>query len=198
LTTKVMSLKQAVAGPDPAILISADGWGDKSIPLPISGDKGRIDIEARLPDNKPTTLTLDPAVQFGSLQTVFDGKRTLLIATSNGAPQQLDELLGWLGGGSGRWSGLDGRAIISVPGQAPVTVPNEPPRSRPRSPTPAAERTCTPGRGGWPAAWSPRRRSEPWPFCSARAGRRSRISFCGWQPVAEVVCETGGDLTPSS
>jgi hypothetical protein len=49
-----------------------------------------------------------------------------LIATSNGAPQQLDELLGWLGGGSGRWSGLDGRAIISVPGQAPVTVPNEP------------------------------------------------------------------------
>ena len=126
LTTKVMSVKQALASPDPAILISADGWTDKSVPLPISADKGRIDIEARLPDNKPTTLTLDPAVQFGSLQTVFDGKRTLLIATSNGAPQQLDELLRWLGGGAGRWSGLDGKAIISVPGQAPVTVPNEP------------------------------------------------------------------------
>ncbi len=94
--------------------------------MPINSDKGRIDIEARLPDNKPTTLTLDPAIQFGSLQSVFDGKRTLLIATSNGAPQQLDELLGWLGGGNGRWPGLDGRAIISVPGQAPVTVPNEP------------------------------------------------------------------------
>jgi len=126
LTTKVMSVKQALAGTDPAILIAADGWTDKSVTLPVSSDNGRIDIEARLPDNKPTTLTLDPAVQFGSLQTVFDGKRTLLIATSNGAPQQLDELLGWLGGGSGRWSGLDGRAIIAVPGQAPVTVPNEP------------------------------------------------------------------------
>lgn len=126
LTTKVMSIKQALAGPDPAILIAADGWTDKSVPLPISSEKGSIDIEALQPDNKPTTLTLDPAVQFGSLQTVFDGKRTLLIATSNGAPQQLDELLGWLGGGSGRWSGLDGRAIISVPGQPPVTVPNEP------------------------------------------------------------------------
>jgi len=56
---------------------------------------------------------------------VFDGKRTLLIATSNGAPRQLDELLGWLGGGPGRWSGLNGRAVISVPGQLPVTVPNE-------------------------------------------------------------------------
>jgi hypothetical protein len=124
--TKVTSIKQAAASPDPAILISADGWGEKSIPLPISSDKGRVDIEALQPDNKPTTLTLDPAMQFGSLQTVFDGKRTLLIATSNAAPQQLDELLGWLGGGPGRWSGLDGRAIISVPGQLPVTVANEP------------------------------------------------------------------------
>lgn len=126
LTTKVTSLKQAIAGSDSAILVSADGWGDKSIPLPINSDEGRIDIEALQPDNKPTTLTLDPAVKFGSLQTVFDGKRTLLIATSNGAPEQLDGLLGWLGGGNGRWSGLDGRAIISVSGQAPVTVANEP------------------------------------------------------------------------
>ena len=148
LTTKVMSVKQALAGTDPAILIAADGWTDKSVTLPVSSDNGRIDIEARLPDNKPTTLTLDPAVQFGSLQTVFDGKRTLLISTSNGAPQQLDELLGWLGGGSGRWSGVDGRAIIAVPGQAPVTVPTNPPRSRPRSPTPPAEQASTPGPAG--------------------------------------------------
>lgn len=126
LITTVMGLKEAIASPDPAILVSAEGWGDKTIPLPISSDKGRIDIEARGPDDKPVTLTLDPALQYGSLQTVFDGKRTLLIATSTGLPAQLDELLGWLSGGSGRWSGLDGRAIISVPGQAPVIVPNEP------------------------------------------------------------------------
>lgn len=126
LMTTVTSLKQAIAGTDPAILISADGWSDKSISLPVTTDKGRIDIEARDTDNKPLTLTLDPAIQFGSLQTVFDGKRTLLIATSNGLPAQVDDLLGWLTERPGRWAGLDGRAVISVPGQLPVTVANEP------------------------------------------------------------------------
>ncbi len=126
LTTSVTGLQDAIASPDPAVLVAADGWSDKNIALPISSDNGRIDIQAQSPEGNPLTLTLDPAIQYGSLQTVFDGKRTLLIATSNGVPAQLDELLGWLSGGAGRWSGLDGRAIISVPGQAPVTVPNEP------------------------------------------------------------------------
>lgn len=125
LTTKVTSLKEAIAGPDSAILISADGWRETSIPLPVISDKRRIDVEGMQPDNKPLTLTLDPTIRYGSLQTVFDGKRTLLIATSNEAPQQLDELLGWLGGAPGRWAGLDGKAVISVPEQVPVTVPND-------------------------------------------------------------------------
>ncbi|HTY28830.1 MAG TPA: hypothetical protein VMD51_11940 [Mycobacterium sp.] len=84
-----------------------------------------VPLNATVTSLKQAIAGPDPAIQFGSLQTVFDGKRTLLIATSNGAPRQLDELLGWLGGGPGRWSGLNGRAVISVPGQLPVTVPNE-------------------------------------------------------------------------
>ena len=96
LPTNFTTLKQATASPDPAILISADG--------------------------KPTPLALDPAVQFGSLQTVFDGKRTVVVATSNGAAGQVDELLRWLSAEAGRWPELDGKAIVSVPGQLPVTV----------------------------------------------------------------------------
>jgi hypothetical protein len=126
LTTTVTSLKQAIDSPDPAVLVSADGWPDKTIALPFSTDQGQVTLNALDADGKPKTLTLDPAVQFGSLQTVFDGKRSLLIATSNGAPAQLDELLRWLSGESGRLSGLNGRAVVSVPGSAPATIPNPP------------------------------------------------------------------------
>jgi hypothetical protein len=126
LTTTVTSLKQAIDSPDPAVLVSADGWPDKTIALPFSTDQGQVTLNALDADGKPKTPTLDPAVQFGSLQTVFDGKRSLLIATSNGAPAQLDELLRWLSGESGRLSGLNGRAVVSVPGSAPATIPNPP------------------------------------------------------------------------
>jgi hypothetical protein len=68
-------------------------------------------------------MTLEPQTRFGSIQTIFDGQRAVMIATSNGAPSQLDALLSWLDG-SGRWSGLNGRAIISIPDGAPLTVPS--------------------------------------------------------------------------
>lgn len=126
LLTTVTALKQAVDSPDPAILISADGWTDATLPLPFSADQGRLTIEGLDTAGKPVTLTLDPAISFGSLQTVFDGQRSILVATSNGAPAQLDELLRWLSGERGRWSSLTGRAIISVPGNEPVTVPDRP------------------------------------------------------------------------
>jgi LPXTG-motif cell wall-anchored protein len=70
-------------------------------------------------------MRLDPEARFGSLQTIFDGPRALLIATSNSAPGQLDELLKWLDG-SGRWAGLNGRAIISAPDTQPLTVASPP------------------------------------------------------------------------
>ena len=126
LETTVTSLKQALSSSGPAILISADDWTEKSIALPFSAEQGRITIAGTSHDGKPTTLNLDSDVHFGSLQTVFDGRRSLLIATSNGAPAQLDELLQWLSSERGRWSGLDGRAIVSLPGAEPVTIPTPP------------------------------------------------------------------------
>ena len=58
---------------------------------------------------------------------MYDGERSFLIATSNDAPEELDGVLRWLGEQNGRWPGLNGRALISVPDAAPLTVPNPPP-----------------------------------------------------------------------
>lgn len=126
LTTMVTSLKQAIDSGHAAVLVSSDGWTNDAVALPFSANQGSVTIQGVDPKGQNTTLTLDPAIHAGSLQTVYDGKRTLLIATSNGAPTQLDALLQWLSGEGGRWSTLNGRAIISVPGSEPVTVPNPP------------------------------------------------------------------------
>ena len=147
LVTTVTTLEQAIASRDPAVLISAGGWTDDTFALPFSADQGRITIQAFNEADEPVSMTLEPAINFGSLQTLFDGQRSILIATSNGSPAQLDELLRWLSAKSGRWSDLDGRAVISVPGNEPVTVPNR----RTDLPTPSdASGTRQPGQG-W--AW---------------------------------------------
>ena len=124
LLVDVTDLDQAIASTDPAVLISADGWKDKPIALPFSVDQGRVDLTGVDARGQSVTLNLDPARGFGSLQTVFDGQRTVLIATSTGGPGQLDGLLRYLAVQPGRWGGLDGRAIVSVPGAEPITIPS--------------------------------------------------------------------------
>lgn len=123
LDTTVMSLRQAVDSPDPAILISAGGWNIQDISLPVSASsEGPITVNSFGSDGKSATLALDPQLKFASLQTVYDGKRTLLVATSNGAPGQLDELLLWLNSDERRWVELNGAAVVSAPERDPVTV----------------------------------------------------------------------------
>ena len=129
LSTKVTPLKQAIDSDGPAILISADGWTDKSIKLPVSADDKSITVAGFNPGDPQTTLALDPGIQFGSLQTVFDGRRSLLIATSNGAPTQLDELLRWLDNDPRRWSQLSGSAVVAIAGREPTSVPGRSPVS---------------------------------------------------------------------
>lgn len=123
LQTTVTSVQQAIDSSKSAILIAADGWNHADIVLPVSaGPGGPITINAVKSDGKPATLTLDPALRFASLQTVFQHGRSLLVATSNGAPEQLDGLLGWLDGDSARWPGIRGVALVAMPGQDPVVV----------------------------------------------------------------------------
>ena len=124
LQADVKPLREVIAAPESAVLISSGGWNNADAPLPFTAEQGRLTVTGLDPQGQSVSLNLDPAPPFGSLQAVFDGDRTLLVATSTGAPQQLDELLRFLAAQPGRWPGLDGRAIISVPGTDPITVPN--------------------------------------------------------------------------
>lgn len=128
IDTTVTGVKQAVDSSNPALLISADGWNQSDVTLPVAaGPSGPITVNAVGSGDKPTKLTLDPMLRFASLQTVFNRGRTLLIATSNGAPGQLDELIRWLKGDDNKhWQRLKGVAVVSVPGQEPVTVDHPP------------------------------------------------------------------------
>lgn len=126
LITDVTGLQQAIDSKDPAILVSAGGWDNKAVALPFSAEQGRVTVAGVNGIDQPVTLNLDPATPFGSLQTVFDGRRTVLVATTTGDPALLDGLLGYLAAEPGRWTGLAGRALIAVPGSEPVAIPNPP------------------------------------------------------------------------
>ncbi|MCH9762067.1 MAG: cellulose biosynthesis cyclic di-GMP-binding regulatory protein BcsB [Actinomycetia bacterium] len=129
LQTAVTTLSHALDSNDPAILISPDSWTDTAITLPVSADEQVLTLAGSNPDEPDTTLTLDPEVRFGSLQTVFDGQRSLLIATSNEAPDQLDELLRSLDGDGLGWSQLRGSAVVKVADRQPALVQGRTPES---------------------------------------------------------------------
>ena len=122
IDTEVVPLADAIESASPAVLISADGWdNDKVVPPVRSSANGTVQVQ-RIGGGSPATLTLDPAKPFASLQVGRVGNRSVLFATSENAPDQLDALLDWLGADVRRWAALDGTALISLPGRDPVTV----------------------------------------------------------------------------
>mgnify|MGYP003605958689 FL=1 len=126
IDTAVTGIDEALAGKLPAVIISADGWDQPDVPLPIRADQGRLTVDGTSADGKPDTLTLAPELRYGALQAFHDGRRSLLVATSNGAPDQLDALLGWVSADPRRFSKLDGIALVGAPGQQPVVVGLQP------------------------------------------------------------------------
>lgn len=122
LDAEVVPLDRAIDSRLPAILISADGWdNDKVVPPVRSSTDGALEVQ-RVGGGAPVTLTLDPAMPFASLQVGRIGNRTVLFATSENAPAQLDSLIDWLDADTRRWAGLDGTATISLPDREPVAV----------------------------------------------------------------------------
>ncbi|CAJ1508332.1 hypothetical protein [[Mycobacterium] burgundiense] len=130
IDTAVMSVREAIDAAGPAVLVSAAGWTDERITLPVTaGADGEISVERPDPPDGTqvaSTLELDPGLAWGSLQTVYDGERSVLIATSNNAPERLDALLGWLGNDVQRWSSLSGTALIAAPDREPVLISTAP------------------------------------------------------------------------
>jgi hypothetical protein len=121
LDTNVVSLEDAESGTGPTLLISADQWTDNRLKLPV-GTTGDGDLSVvPVGGGDATTLKLDPGLRFGSLQTLVDGDRTVVIATSNGSAGQLDSLLNWLDADPKRWSALKGDALLAAPDREPLT-----------------------------------------------------------------------------
>lgn len=121
--TAVVSRQDAITSPNPAVVVSPDRWDVGSIPLPVSVDsQDMITVENVDGSGTSSTLTLDPKIGFGSLQTLYSGGRTLLVATSTNTPDELDRLLAWLNGDTARWSGLTGNALIAVADRDPIQV----------------------------------------------------------------------------
>ena len=118
----VTDIQKAIDSRMPAILVAADGWDHPEIPLPLSAAQDKLTLKSVGDTGVPARITLDPALRYGSLQASFHGGRSLLVATSNSAPGQLDELLRWLAADSRRWSGLDGVALVAAAGRQPVAV----------------------------------------------------------------------------
>lgn len=152
LLTEAVSVQQAVEGDQPAIIVSPDGWTDTSITLPVRSENQWLTLTG-LGDDEETTLALEPGVRFGSLQTVSaDGDRSLLIATSNGAPAELDRLLRWLNDDPRGWSRLRGNAVVAIEGAEPQLVPGQSPLAVLDAPAEGSD-TGTDGGGGTPTWW---------------------------------------------
>jgi hypothetical protein len=124
LDTVVVPVDDAIHSPNPAVVISPDAWDHPDLPLKVKAPQG-VPMTVDILDDygNPSTLTIDPVTKFGTLQAFFDGKRSVLIATSNGNSGELDELLVWLNADKRRWSNLNGIAVVAVPGRDPITVP---------------------------------------------------------------------------
>ena len=135
LDPEVVSFRDALASSASALLIAADGWSDDRLVLPVTASAdSTLDVQRLGDDGEATTLELEPGQQLGSLQTVVDGDRTLLIATSNGAAAELDSLLDWLDEDRMRWSRLNGTAIVAAPDREPVTVDSSEPQAASEQP----------------------------------------------------------------
>lgn len=135
MDTEVTGVDRALESRGPAIIVSAGGWDHATTALPVSADRGRVTLDGYLDSGESTSLTLDPELKYGAVEAFQDGRRSLLVATSNNAPEQLDALLRWMSEDPRRWSRLDGTAVIAAPGRDPVVVRPQPGASGPASVT---------------------------------------------------------------
>lgn len=126
LGVDVVPLREAQTSSTPAVIIDADGSAADMPPLPVTsrGDVVTVDPMTADPDTAPRrTVSLSPAVKMGALQVARNDGRTVLVASSNGNPAQLDAILRWLTADPLRWAALDGAALVAFNDRPPVVIP---------------------------------------------------------------------------
>ncbi|MGA9871721.1 MAG: hypothetical protein WBQ44_11345, partial [Rhodococcus sp. (in: high G+C Gram-positive bacteria)] len=116
----VVSIEDALAGTDPALIIDPEGTVEKSLPLSSSG---ATTFSAVTASGSTDVLTLDSALPYASLQVAAtDGDAAMLVASSNGAPAELDRMLAWLDADSTRWYALSGDVLLGAESQEPLSL----------------------------------------------------------------------------
>ncbi|WP_432676887.1 hypothetical protein ACRAJ3_15760 [Rhodococcus pyridinivorans] len=118
-----VTIDEALASSGPAVIVAASGLlpEDLQSQLPLVRTEDRR-FEVRNADGESTSLTFGTEVDFASLQVVRDDGRTVLVATSTGAPEELDRTLDWLAAEPGRWFELEGSVLFTAPDREPITL----------------------------------------------------------------------------
>ena len=118
-----VTIDEALASSGPAVIVDANGLlpEDLQSQLPLVRTEDRR-FEVRNADGESTSLTFGTEVNFASLQVVRDDGRTVLVATSTGAPEELDRTLDWLSAEPDRWFELEGSVLFTAPDRDPISL----------------------------------------------------------------------------
>ncbi|QLY33666.1 hypothetical protein H0264_16790 [Nocardia huaxiensis] len=118
LRPELVSFGDAAGGTLPAVLIAPGGAVPDSITLPLARSGDTLTIygdDAYL----KTTIDLSPPLNFGSLQATWNNQRTIVVATSTGAPEHLDRVLDWLVADPDRSFQLTGPVLLQAGDREP-------------------------------------------------------------------------------
>ncbi|CAM3164781.1 Cellulose biosynthesis cyclic di-GMP-binding regulatory protein BcsB [Prescottella defluvii] len=112
LQPRVRPFTEAATGTLPAILIAADGNVPQSVDQPLrSADPALLALQG-----------VTGTTPYGAIQVLEPGNRTVVLASSNGAPGDLDALLGWLDADPARAPKLTGDVLIGPRDAAPFVI----------------------------------------------------------------------------
>lgn len=132
---------EAVASERPTIFIDAAGAKTDQVPSYLAQQGQTLEITSKNDQNADgeqltRSLQTNAALVVGSIQAVWDAdkKRTVIVASSQDSPAELDALISWMGEDRERWSDLNGDLIVKVRDREPlqlttVEAPDQPGRS---------------------------------------------------------------------
>lgn len=114
---ELVTFDDAARSKSPALLIAANGDVPASIDLPLHAVDGRLTLVDA--NGTETVVAVHPLPPMGSLQTTWSGGRTVVVATSTGAPEHLDRALDWLKSDPIRWTYLQGSVLYQSADREP-------------------------------------------------------------------------------
>ncbi|WP_157556790.1 hypothetical protein [Nocardia acidivorans] len=118
LRPELVSIEEVERSGLPAILVVPHGQSPEVPTLPLSRNGETLVVygdDAYL----RSRIDLTPPLEFGSLQAVWSGRRTVLVATSTNAPDHLDRVLNWLVADPDRSFQLTGPVLLQAGDREP-------------------------------------------------------------------------------